>query len=80
MLDSYPRIFSFGAAPPSSIAVQASLSTSATVAERIRKVGHAARRFIEMDEREALSNGIQEICEAYTEGWDSDINSDDDDL
>lgn len=80
MLDSYPRIFRFGAASPSSVAMHASLSTSTSVAEQVRAIGHAARKLIDISEREALSNGLEEICEAYTEGWEGDMNSSDDDL
>lgn len=36
-------------------------------------------RAVGLDEREALANGLGEICEAYEEGWESGSDDDDDD-
>ncbi len=36
-------------------------------------------RAVGLDEREALYNGLGEICEAYEEGWESGSDKDDDD-
>jgi hypothetical protein len=35
-------------------------------------------RGVDIDEREALSNSLGEISEAYEEGWDSGSDEDDD--
>ena len=35
------------------------------------------RRVIGLDDREDLLNGLEEIGEAYIEGWDSGSDSDD---
>ena len=35
-------------------------------------------KIIGLDEREALSNGLGEIVEAYEEGWSGGSDSDDD--
>lgn len=76
MLDSYPKIFSFGGTQRE-LAVQASLSTSVSVAQRIRAVEVLARSIVGIDEREALCDGLVGICEEYEEGWDSDESDDD---
>lgn len=60
------------------MAVRASLRTSSTVVQRIREIASTARGIVGVDDREALVNGLQEICEAYTEGYQSDMDSDDD--
>ena len=36
-------------------------------------------RMVGLDEREALSNGLGEISEAYEEGWNSGSDDDSDD-
>ena len=38
----------------------------------------SARRLIGLDEREALCNGLEELCEEYVDGWESDSDDDDD--
>lgn len=38
-----------------------------------------AGRMGDLDERESLSNGLGEICEAYEEGWQSGSEEDSDD-
>jgi hypothetical protein len=48
------------------------------VASRIKNLRSLVSRSIAMDEREALSNSLGEIAEAYEEGWDSGSDSDDD--
>ena len=37
------------------------------------------RRLVGLDEREALYNGLEGICDEYVEGWISDSDEDDDD-
>lgn len=36
-----------------------------------------ASRMVGVDEREALSNGLQTLAEEYDEGWDSGSEDDD---
>jgi len=61
------------------VAVHASLSTTASVADRIKMLQSVVNRAVGLDEREALYNGLGEICEAYEEGWESGSDKDDDD-
>lgn len=80
VLDSFPHIFNLGVeGVRDKLAVQASLSTSTTVAQRIRHIETLARSTVRIDEREALCDGLVGICEEYEDGWDSDDESDDDD-
>jgi hypothetical protein len=55
-----------------------SLSTDTAVASRVKSLQQIVNRAIGMDEREALSNSLGEIAEAYQEGWNSDSDEDDD--
>lgn len=61
-----------------SLAVRSALSTSTSVADRIRNIEQVVRRLVSLDEREALCNGLQSICEEYEEGWDSESEEEDD--
>lgn len=38
----------------------------------------SVRRLIGLEEREALCNGLEELCEEYVEGWESGSDEDDD--
>lgn len=76
-LDSFPRIFAdFGTSESPSI--HTSLSTDTMVALRIKSLQQIVSRSIGLDEREALSNSLGEIAEAYEEGYDSGSDEDDD--
>jgi len=59
--------------------VNTSLSTDTTVALRIKNLQYIVSRATGFDEREALSNSLGELAEAYEEGWDSGTDNDDDD-
>ena len=48
------------------------------MALRIKSLQNNVGRSIGLDEREALSNSLGEIAEAYEEGWDSGSDEDDD--
>jgi hypothetical protein len=61
-----------------SLPVKSSLSTDTTVALRIKNLQYIVSRAVGVDEREALSNSLGEIAEAYEEGWDSGEDEDDD--
>ncbi|KAH8595598.1 tubulin domain-containing protein [Bisporella sp. PMI_857] len=78
VLDSFPQIF---AQPPSSpgLSVKTSLSTDTTISSRIKTLQSIVRRAIGLDEREALSNALGGLAEAYEEGWDSGTDEDEDD-
>lgn len=58
--------------------MKTSLSTDTAVASRLKELQHIVNRAINVDEREALSNSLGEIAEAYEEGWDSGSDEDDD--
>jgi hypothetical protein len=78
LLDSFPHIFAQSSTSPSSIAVSTSLSTDTSVALRVKSLQSIVSRAIGVDEREALSNSLGEMAEAYEEGWDSGSDEDDD--
>jgi hypothetical protein len=78
LLDSFPRIFSQPSPSSSSVSVNTSLSTDTTVSLRVKNLQHIVSRAIGIAEREALSNSLGEIAEAYEEGWDSGSDEDDD--
>jgi hypothetical protein len=48
------------------------------VALRIKDLQRIVNRVVGIDEREALSNSLGEIAEAYEEGYDSGSDDDDD--
>jgi len=78
LLDSFPHIFAHSSTT-SSLRVNTSLSTDTTVALRIKNLQYIVSRATGFDEREALSNSLGELAEAYEEGWDSGTDNDDDD-
>ena len=78
LLDSFPNIFSEWSEHTDSVAVHSSLSTTSKVAERVKSLQRVVGRMVGLDEREALSNGLGEIGEAYEDGWNSGSDSDDD--
>lgn len=78
LLDSFPHIFAQASKIPPSIAIRTSLSTDTSVALRVKSLQYIVGRAIGVDEREALSNSLGEIAEAYEEGWDSGTDEDDD--
>lgn len=61
------------------MAVHSRLSTTTGVAKRVKVLQAVVGRMIGLDEREALSNGLGEIAEAYEEGWSSGSDDDSDD-
>ncbi|KAG9652461.1 tubulin nucleotide-binding domain-like protein, partial [Aureobasidium melanogenum] len=77
VIDSFPQIFASGNVIRK-LAVHATLSTTTSVAQRIRAVERIARSIVGIDEREALCDGLVGICEEYEDGWDSGSDSDDD--
>jgi len=77
LLVSFPHIFA-QPRPSKSLTISTSLSTDTTVALRVKNLQSIVSRAIAIDEREALSNSLGEIAEAYEEGWDSGSDEDDD--
>ncbi|KAI0997660.1 hypothetical protein K3495_g10527 [Podosphaera aphanis] len=80
LVDSFPHIFaqSSSSSASSSFEVSTSLSTDTTVALKLKNLQHITHKVIIIDEREALSNTLGEIAEAYRQGWDSGTDDDDD--
>ncbi|EMD66217.1 hypothetical protein COCSADRAFT_179550 [Bipolaris sorokiniana ND90Pr] len=79
LLDSFPKsMFEVGSGNTEKLAVHAGLTTSTAVAGQIRTLEPIIKRMINIEEREALSNGLQVLAEEYDEGWDSGSDSDDD--
>lgn len=76
-LTSYPTIFRF-ADRPSKLAVDASLSTSTTIAERVRGLEGLAQQMVGIEEREALCDGLAALADEYVDGWSSGDESEDD--
>ena len=60
------------------MAVTAALSTTSRVSRRIKDLQKVTSRAVNLDEREALSNGLGEIGEAYEEGWQSGSDNESD--
>ncbi|KAK7417417.1 mtDNA inheritance, partitioning of the mitochondrial organelle [Neonectria magnoliae] len=79
LLDSYPQIYS-QAAGQHDIAIQTNLSSNTVIAPRIKTLRAEATRLVGLEDREALSNGLAELAEAYREDWSSGSEEDDDDL
>ncbi|KAF7538318.1 hypothetical protein G7Z17_g12668 [Cylindrodendrum hubeiense] len=79
LLDSYPRIYP-RAADQQDIAVLTNLSSNTFMAPRIKTLRTESTRFVGVEEREALNNGLAELAEAYREDWSSGSDDDDDDI
>jgi hypothetical protein len=77
LLDSFPHIFA-PASVTASLAISTSLSTDTAVALRVKGLQSIVSRVVAITEREALSNSLGEIAEAYEEGWDSGSDEDED--
>ncbi|KAI9675722.1 MAG: mtDNA inheritance, partitioning of the mitochondrial organelle [Caeruleum heppii] len=78
LLDSYPTIWP-ETGDSDTIAVQAVLSTSSDMADRLRVLATTVGRAIGVEERETLKNDLGEMAEGYREGWDSGSDADTDD-
>ncbi len=48
------------------------------MSKRTKGLQNIVSRMVDVAEREALSNGLGEIAEAYEDGWDSDSDEDSD--
>lgn len=79
VLDSFPCIL-HADVKPQTLAINASLTASSSVAKRIRSIEQAAASLIGIDEREALCDGLATLREEYEEGWEPSSDEDDQDL
>jgi len=71
-------MFDVGAGQSTKLAVHTGLTTSTVVADQIRALEQIVKRLVNIDDREALCNGLHVLAEEYDEGWDSGSDSDDD--
>lgn len=79
LLDSYPSIFS-RTTNQLDLGIETTLSSTSLMSSRIKSLRSEVTRFVAFDEREALSNGLAELADAYQEDWSSGSDDDDDDL
>ncbi|KAJ6160413.1 hypothetical protein N7470_003809 [Penicillium chermesinum] len=77
ILDSFPHDLYPACASGKGLGVFSTLSASTRTAERIKAIVTATARFLPVDEREAMVNGLGEIRESYETGWDSGSEDDD---
>jgi hypothetical protein len=77
LLDSFPAIYRYQS-PIQSIPVNVSLSTDTSISMVLKDLREIVNRGVGFVEREALSNTLGEMAEAYEEGWDSGSDEDDD--
>ena len=77
LLDSFPPIFSLSPGL-THVVVHTSLSTTSGISNRVKALQRMVSRSANLDEREALSNGLGEISEAYEDGWHSGSEESDD--
>ena len=61
------------------LTVHTSLSTTSRISSHVKALQKIVSRMANLDEREALSNGLGQIGEAYKEGWNSGSDDDSDD-
>ena len=77
LLDSFPPIIPFSR-DHAHLAVHTSLSNTSRISKRIKALQGVVKKIGKLDEREALSNGLGEISEAYEHGWHSGSDEGDD--
>ncbi|KAL8656717.1 MAG: hypothetical protein Q9210_000058 [Variospora velana] len=78
LLDSFPEIFANTKGATKAAAIHGSLSTTTQISKRTQGLQNIVSRMVNVADREALSNGLGEIVEAYEEGWDSGSGEDSD--
>ncbi|KAL8852837.1 MAG: hypothetical protein Q9221_002346 [Calogaya cf. arnoldii] len=76
LLDSFPEILVGKGHSSRAAAIHGSLSTTSQMSKRTKGLQNMVSRMVDVVEREALSNGLGEIAEAYEEGWDSGSDED----
>ncbi|KAL8995189.1 MAG: hypothetical protein Q9169_005022 [Polycauliona sp. 2 TL-2023] len=78
LLDSFPEMLVGTGWPGKVAATYGSLSTTSQLSKRTKGLANMVSRMVDVAEREALSNGLGEIAEAYEGGWDSGSDDDSD--
>ncbi|KAL8907533.1 MAG: hypothetical protein Q9207_001342 [Kuettlingeria erythrocarpa] len=71
IVEHFPEILDASMSSTKNAAIHASLSTSSQMSKRMKGLQSTVARMVHVSDREALSNGLGEIAEAYKEGWDS---------
>ncbi|KAF7561887.1 hypothetical protein G7046_g2262 [Stylonectria norvegica] len=79
LLDSYPRMYAHPA-DQEDIGIQTNMSSNSSIASGLKTLRSEVTRWVAVDEREALSNGLAELADAYREDWSSGSDEDDDDM
>lgn len=62
------------------MSVRATLSTETSLSPHFKALRTQSTWSVAMDEREALSNSLGDIADAYKDDWDSGSDEDDDDM
>jgi hypothetical protein len=65
-------------APTKGLAIHTALSSSTSVAQRIRALAEIVGRVVGVEEREGLRSDLLRVGEEYVDGWDSGSDEDDD--
>lgn len=65
-------------APTNGLATHTALSSSTSVAHRIRGLAEIVGRVVGVEEREGLRSDLLRVGEEYVDGWDSGSDEDDD--
>lgn len=77
-VDSFPQDLFNRPSTSDPIGIDATLSTSTDIADRLKDIQKIVGRAVSIDQREALYNSLGEIAEGYVEGYDSGSESDED--
>jgi hypothetical protein len=80
LLDSYPSIYKNpkGARIAGHAGVITALSTGSVISDALKDLRSSTMPFIDIDEREAVSNDLGDIVDVYQTGWLSGSDEDDD--
>ncbi|KAH8169531.1 tubulin domain-containing protein [Sarocladium implicatum] len=78
LLDSYPSIYSEGVTE-AGLGLSTVLSTDTAMRGSLRGLREQTAWLLPMEERETLTNGLDEIADAYQDDWSSGSDDDDDD-
>jgi hypothetical protein len=81
LLDSFPKIFRDQEGTPldSAADITASLTTDASVSERLKLLRTTVLRSIGVEDREVLGSDLADMADEYHEGWSSGSDEGDDD-
>lgn len=77
--DSFPSIYQ-NKPDEDGLSVKTTLSTETSQVRHVKAMQTQSTWSIALDEREALSNSLAEIADAYRDDWESGSDEDDDDL